>query len=126
MIRQGAGPGQGERTDIHVDAVLRDSHGDTHDVVSVIIEVKGCWNPELGTAMRTQLVDRYLKDNPCRHGLYLIGWFKCDQWDNSDDRKRRTPQLDKDGARKRFDTQAADLSQEGIRIKAFIMNTAIR
>jgi len=115
-----------ERTDIHVDAVVRGSNGKNHDSVSVIIEVKGCWHKERNTAMKTQLVDRYLKDNPCQHGMYLVGWFNCDQWDDEDYRKKGCPKYSIDKARKQFDAQAAELSQQGTRIKAFVMNTALR
>jgi hypothetical protein len=125
-IRRGEGAGHGERTDIHVDAVIRGVHGKEYDRVSVIIEAKGCWNKDLDHAMKTQLVDRYLKDNRCQHGLYLVGWFNCDQWDNKDYRKQQTPKLSIGGARKQFDTQASDLSQLGIQVRAFVMNTALR
>ncbi len=128
-IRWGGGSGKGERTDIHVDAIMRDSNGKTYDSVSVIIEVKGCWYTRdnvLDTAMETQLVYRYLKDNRCQHGLYLVGWFNCDQWDDKDGRKQSAPKISIDKARKKFDAQAADLSQQGVRIKAFVMNTALR
>ncbi len=47
-----------ERTDIHVDAVIRDERNEVFDLVKVIIEVKGCWHTELKTAMTTQLVER--------------------------------------------------------------------
>jgi hypothetical protein len=80
---------RGEETDIYVDAVVPNSAGGVSDRVSVIIEVKGCWNKkDLDTAMATQLVGRYLKDNRCQYGLYLIGWFNCDKWDESDTRKK--------------------------------------
>lgn len=125
-IRRGEGSGQGERTDIHVDAVVRGSHGEVYDSVTAIIEVKGCWNLELDHAMKTQLVDRYLKDNRCQHGLYLVGWFNCDQWDDEDYKKKRAPKLSIDEVQKKFDTQAAELSQQGIRIKALVVNTALR
>ena len=125
-IRRGEGSGKGERTDIHIDAVMRGSNGKNHDSVSVIIEVKGCWHKELDTAMKTQLVDRYLKDNPCQHGMYLVGWFNCDQWDYKDYRKKGGPQCSIDETRDRFDIQAAELSQQGKLIKAFVMNTALR
>ncbi|MEA1863778.1 MAG: hypothetical protein U9N46_01040 [Euryarchaeota archaeon] len=125
-IRRGEGSGKGERTDIYIAAVVRGSNGKNHDSVSVIIEVKGCWNKELDTAMKTQLVDRYLKDNPCQHGMYLVGWFNCDQWDDEDYRKKGCPKRSIDEAQNRFDIQAADLSQQDVRIKVFVMNTALR
>lgn len=61
---------RGERTDIHVDAVVN-GEGRDLDTVTVIIEVKGCWNPELLSATKDQLVGKYLVDNRCRHGIYL-------------------------------------------------------
>jgi len=126
QIRRGEGSGVGERTDIHVDAVVRDSQGGLHDSITVIIEVKGCWNPGLNHAMKTQLVDRYLKDNRCQHGLYLIGWFNCDQWDDDDRRKGQAPDLDIDEAQERFAAQAADLSRQGLQIRAIVINAALR
>lgn len=71
-IRRGEGSGIGERTDIHVTAVVPGLDAVSTEIIRVIIETKGCWNPELKTAMHMQLVDRYLKDNQCRHGIYLV------------------------------------------------------
>lgn len=125
-IRRGERTGKGERTDIHVAAISRGSSGEEYDRVSVIIEAKGCWNKDLNLAMKTQLVDRYLKDNRCQHGLYLVGWFNCDQWDDNDYRKQQTPKLSIEEARKQFEAQAAELSQSDVQVKAFVMNTALR
>jgi predicted NACHT family NTPase len=116
---------RGERTDIHVDAVIRDPRKEVYDSVTAIIEVKGCWNPELNREMETQLMDRYLKDNRCQYGLYLVGWFNCGKWDDTDYRKQRAPKLSKDEAQEQFDAQAVQLSQQGMRIKALVVNTAL-
>lgn len=127
-IRRGIGAGTGERTDIHVDAVIRPPHGEVYDTVTVIIEVKGCWHKELETAMKTQLFEHYLKDNRCRHGLYFVGWFYCNHWDDGDYRKKQTQKynLNIDEAKRKFDTQAQELSQQGVIIKALVLNTALR
>jgi hypothetical protein len=125
-LRRGYPPGQGRRTDIHVDAVIRGPDGEVYDSLTAIIEVKGCWNKELDQAMKTQLVDRYLKGNRCQHGLYLIGWFNCEQWDDDDYRKGQSPKRSMHEAQQRFDDQASELSQQDIRIKAVILNTALR
>lgn len=124
-LRPSQGNAKGERTDIHVDAIIK-SNGKISDCITVIIEVKGCWHEELNEAMETQLVDRYLKDNTCKHGLYLIGWFNCPQWDNQDYRKRKTPKITLEEAKAKFDQQAKDLSVSGINVKAFVLNTALR
>ncbi len=67
----------GDQTDIRIDAVSRENN----DKLTVIIECKGCWNSDLDSAMKNQLVDRYLNSAACRHGIYLVGWYHCDQWD---------------------------------------------
>jgi predicted NACHT family NTPase len=123
-IRKGTGTKPGEETDIHVDAVVQLPNG-TLDEISAIIEVKGCWNDELMTAMDTQLVERYLKDNACPFGLYLIGWFMCDQWDSQDYRRARTPKMTVEEARDHFDEQAANLSNSSRKIRAFVLNAAL-
>jgi predicted NACHT family NTPase len=114
----------GERVDLQVDAFVRLPNGEIQDCVSVIIEVKGCWNKDLDTAMQAQLVERYLKDNRCQHGLYLIGWFNCKQWDNKD--SRNPPKLNIEEAKQKFEAQAAELSKQGIKVKAVVLNTALR
>lgn len=76
--------------------------------------------------MQTQLVERYLKENRCQNGLYLVGWYNCDYWDNTDDRRRAAPSLEIAEVRARLERQATELSKEGILIKAFVINTARR
>jgi len=126
-IRMGTGEGTGETTDIYVDAIVKDGPSDTFNSVSVIIEAKGCWHGEVKTAMETQLVNRYLKDNHCQHGLYLVGWFKCDKWDSGDSKKASTPNWEKSEAERFFIEQAKTLSEQySLNVKAFVLNTAIR
>lgn len=125
-LRCSRGSAPGERTDIHVDAVTRGQDGQVYDSVTVIIEVKGCWNPELKDAMKTQLVDRYLNDNSCQYGLYLVGWFNCPQWDNDDYKKKRAPKISLYDARDQFNAQAAMTSEQGIQVKVMVINAALR
>jgi hypothetical protein len=125
-LRRGYGSKPGERTDIHVDAVLKRPNGETYDSITVIIEVKGCWHSEVKTAMATQLVERYLKDNVCSYGLYLIGWFSCPQWDDQYSRKKKTQKISIDEARKQFDEQAERLSISGNVVRAYVLNTSLR
>jgi hypothetical protein len=117
---------RGERTDIYVNAVVLGHRQDTYDSLTVIIEAKGCWHPELDNAMEMQLLGRYLQNNPCRHGLYLVGWFACDLWDNDDYRKRQVPKLTPKDAQRKFDGQALELSKQGKLIKALVINAALR
>jgi len=65
------GAAQGEQTDVHVEVVVPGVEPGLFEKLTVIIEVKGCWNPDLKHAMQTQLVDRYLTGADCRHGIYV-------------------------------------------------------
>ncbi|MCC0179248.1 hypothetical protein I4641_19990 [Waterburya agarophytonicola K14] len=125
-LRPSQGGAPGERTDLHIDAIIKNAKGEIYDSITVIIEVKGCWHNELYTAMETQLVNRYLQDNTCQHGLYLIGWFDCQQWDDSDRRKGSTSNISAIEAQENFNQQAEDLSSSGVMVKAFVLNTALR
>lgn len=88
VTRRHLGGGIGDRTDIKVDGLL--ASGTTGDVVSVIVEVKGCWNPGLRTAMESQLLDQYLTSESIRHGIYVVGWFISDCWPDEDPKKGRS------------------------------------
>ncbi len=125
-IRRGEGDAKGENTDIHVNAFVPDLRGGDLDVLTLIIEAKGCWNPKLKSAMETQLVGRYLKDNPCRHGLYLVGWYNCPQWDSGDYRRGQAPKKPLEEARQQFEAQAERLSYGDLEVRAFVLNTALR
>lgn len=118
---------RGERTDIHVNAVTQTASGDSYDSITVIIECKGCWNPELYQAMENQLVGRYLKDNHCKYGIYLVGWFNCTRWSNSDDRKQRAEKLCPNlrDTRQKLDNAAADLSKAAIRVQSVVLDTSL-
>lgn len=125
-IRRGEGDAHGERTDIKIDAVAPGGHLNEYGRVTVIIEVKGCWNGGLKRDMKGQLSDRYLAENQCRHGLYLVGWFLCAQWDADDDRKKHTPQMTVQEAQQFFDGQATGVSQGDLQIRAVVLDAALR
>ena len=60
--------------------------------------------------MKAQLSDRYLRENQCDHGLYLVGWFNCKQWNDNDYRKKRVPKKTLQEVKEQFDNQAEELS----------------
>ena len=73
-------PRRGTRTDVLVDAISSESGVGR---LTIVIEVKGCWNAEVRTALQTQLVDSYLAPNGWTHGIYLVGWYICPKWDSA-------------------------------------------
>jgi hypothetical protein len=103
------GAGAGTRTDIKVDALQRSENSDTFNTITTVIETKGCWNRELRTAMKTQLVDDYLVRLAAPVGIYLIGWFDKLKWDAADYRRNDTPNWSVEQAQRQFDEQAEGL-----------------
>lgn len=125
-IRRPPGPGMGKRTDIHVNAITTESYKSESNPLKAIIEVKGCWNKELENAMKEQLYDRYMQENRTNFGLYLIGWFKSQKWDEKDPRKRREPTINIAEAKTIFDIKARELSGEtGSYIRAFVLDIVL-
>jgi hypothetical protein len=114
-----------ERTDIHVDAVAPDPRSKEIDQLKVIIEAKGCWNREIKTAMETQLVNRYLKDNDCKHGVYLVGWFLCDAWSKADSRRRAVKSKTLNDLNDYLTRQACGVSRAGYQIRAVVLDASI-
>jgi hypothetical protein len=124
-IRRSFGGLPGERTDIHINIAIPTIEAGVFEKVTVIIEVKGCWNRELDHSMQTQLVERYMKDSECRHGIYLVGWFVCPQWDPDDGRLGATPKISMKDAQQKFESQAAGLSIGGNLVRSVVLNTAL-
>jgi hypothetical protein len=125
-IRRGEGEAEGERTDLHITGMVRGLKEGTFDQVRVIIEVKGAWHPDVDTAMETQLVDRYLRDNTCQHGIYLVGWYHCPQWDKESSSYKKSRKETHESSAERFAKQAAAMSKDGRRIRSFVLNAALR
>jgi hypothetical protein len=128
-VRHGRGGLAGERTDIHVDVAEPHSVESRPVRIRAIIEVKGCWHREVLTAMETQLRNRYLRDNDCRHGLYVVGWFLCPQWDTNDSRRAEAlrhmpPKIEEANAT--FEAQARGLSTGGVTLRSVLINASLR
>jgi predicted NACHT family NTPase len=116
---------RGQETDIHVDAVSK-GEGGLYETVSVVVETKCSWNPKLETDLESQLVGRYLRDNQCRHGIYLVGWFTSDRWDGEDYRSKRLPSSDAGALQQDLEAKAADLSKSGIHVRAMVLDASLR
>jgi hypothetical protein len=123
-IRGRRGKVQGEKPDIIVEAVKYDSYKKPIERLSLIIEVKCCFNKEYLTAMKTQLADRYLNNNQTKYGIYIGGWYMCDGWDFKDPRLKRSVGRNKTlrEIEKYFADQAKELSQNGLVVKSFVMD----
>lgn len=110
----------GQRTDIHIDV----RNPSTGRRLTVIVEVKGCWNKGVVTSMSTQLVDRYLAGKTYSHGIYLVGWFHCAQWPEGGDCKHAVPI---EALTEELQAEARRLSASGnVDVRAFVLDAALR
>lgn len=107
--------------DLLVEAIAKE----TGERAAVVIEVKGCWNRELNTSMGQQLVGRYLATDESAAGLYLVGWYLCDDWDREDYRRTGTPDWELARPREQFRTQAREHSSPGRRLEAIVLDARI-
>jgi hypothetical protein len=74
----------GSKTDILIS--MKNSESKTF---SIIIEVKGSWNKDLISSLKSQLVEKYMKPRGMNYGIYLVGLFKSDHWDEGSSRYQK-------------------------------------
>lgn len=123
-VRRNTGSGIGERTDIKVDATAGEQ--DSHHIITAVAEIKGCWNDDLNTAMRSQLWERYMSDIGTPFGIYLVCWFDPGPWNQTDRRRRRqVSRLDKESVENALKTQAEELGAEGALITVIILDCSL-
>ncbi len=126
-VRRGKlGGNSGEKTDISVIAFIKGELSGQEQEICVIIESKGCWHSELLIAMETQLVNRYLKDNQCRHGIYLVGWFGCPQCKKKNCKTKQCKTGSITDLRNLLNKQTLDLSKDGATIKEYVLDVSLR
>lgn len=126
QIRRGrSGEMPGQSTDIHVDAISHEGgQADHYGAISLIIEVKGSWNDGLMTDMEGQLRDRYMKNNDCRIGIYVVAHFRADRWLPTDDRRAKSDRWKIDELRTQLAEQARELSGSML-IRAFVLDASL-
>ncbi len=116
----------GEKTDIHVDAVISREDGFS-EKLSLIVETKGCWNDGLETDLKTQLVDRYLEENKCRHGIYLVGWYRCPAWTPEDYRYNKNAKYKSIKELNDFlENLVKNYNKDGLTVAIFVLDVTIR
>lgn len=114
------------RTDIHINTFRLRADGSEFDPITAVVEVKGCWNRQLPTAMEAQLVNQYLSplDVGRAIGIYLVGFFNCTTWFENDPRKRGCRDSSINELRAQLDQQALDLA-EGVCVRAFVLDARL-
>jgi hypothetical protein len=112
----------GEAVDLLLTAVAA-AEVDGAGEVAVSIELKCCWHRDLDTAMRDQLLERYL-DEDDNQGIYLVAYFDSPDWEDGDrDNRRACRRRDLPETRSFFAAQAEALSAvEVADIDAFVLD----
>lgn len=116
--------GTGERIDIQVDAV-GSTHSRPNPKLKLMIEVKRSGHSDVRNAMKSQLVDDYLSDDNSTVGLYVVGWYACDETP-----KTLTTGIDSYGNsaeewQKGFTRQAEALSDDSNDVKAIVLDASL-
>ncbi len=83
VVNREVQPERRHRTDILVQAWSQTPKGRLRqeEPLSVTIEVKGCWNPEVHTGAKEQLLEQYLRPYGLTHGIFLVAWFHSPYFD---------------------------------------------
>jgi hypothetical protein len=96
----------GTRTDIRFQAIRRDRKGNVADIITAVIETKGCWNGALRSSLKDQLYLDYMLRLGAPVGIYLVGWFNKVKWDPADSRRDKAPNLSAQELHVQLTTQA--------------------
>lgn len=126
QIRRTAPRGIGERLDLRIDAVAADAG--RYRTITVPVELKCAWHRDIDTAMREQLVDKYLADLHSRHGVYAVGWFDPTWWQaelaglGTDARRARVARRERDELHDLLTRQAQRLKGEGYEIRVVMLD----
>jgi len=124
--RPSTGRGTGQRPDLVVRKEVTQPDGSSFEL-RCAVEVKRCCNDGVKSSMSRQLVDRYLARGAFSAGIYLVIWFDQQSWSEVDKSNRdRVPFSAIDEAQAYLEAQAAELSDNGIQVKAFILDASLR
>lgn len=113
----------GSQTDLWVQAF--DEHG---SALTICIEVKCNWNNSAKTALKEQLIDKYMSGQTATAGIFLLGWFGCDCWDRSDNRRTAATAIwsDMDSAIADLQKQAEKEQNNGSTVRSIIIDCTLR
>lgn len=107
-----------ERNDIYVEC----NDSESGQKLKVVCEVKGCWNRGVLTNMKTQLADRYMATTNTKHGIYIVGFFDCDEWPYEGKRRHDSANHTLESLRESLDTQAFELAEKGLSVIPVVLD----
>lgn len=113
----------GSRTDLWIQAFDERGSG-----LTICIEVKCNWNDSAKTALKEQLIDKYMSGKTATAGIILLGWFECDIWDRNDNRRTAATALwsDMDSAIADLQKQAEKEQNNGSAVRSIVIDCTLR
>lgn len=115
QIRRTKPSGIGERADLLIEASPVGDPGTRR--LSLPVEVKGAWNDDLRTAIRDQLVNRYMRDTAATHGTYIVAWPDLKSWkDKTDNRRNKVAKVDRETIEADLARLAASFAEGGVTV----------
>ena len=103
----------GARTDIWIDAIDVASKSR----LSLCIEVKGSWNSSAKTAIKNQLVHKYMGNGGADAGILALGWF-----DAPSPYKAKNQWKSMELAEMGLNSQAEDARSQGYRVYSMVLD----
>ena len=113
----------GSRTDIWIQATDENAQ-----VSTLCIEVKCNWNASAKSALKDQLIKKYMSGGTAGAGILLLGWYACPDWDNDDNRQANSTKTwsDIDAARTDLERQADQECKAGHWVSAKVIDCSLR
>jgi hypothetical protein len=126
VVPNPTGKGRPKSADIQVTAPLGEFVEGAGNA-RVLIEVKGCWERKVKSAMKDQLAENYLKRLDLKFGIYVVFWFPPDGWTAKDSNwGRGVSKLDLSAVRDLFEAQAEELNSTGrVSVGSFVFDCSL-
>jgi hypothetical protein len=127
QVRRVRPTGLSERTDIRFDATNQGAAKSPADQITVVAEVKGCWNDGIFGSIQSQLVNRYMADLQSICGIYIAVWFDLESWTRDDSRRAKAAAHgDREELRLNLEARAAQETRGGRRVAVVILDASLR
>ena len=116
QLNRGLKGKEGARTDIWLDAFSSDSSRHW----KLCIEVKGSWNKTAKTALKEQLIDKYMHNGGADAGILLVGWFQSKSF------KIKKVWKNEQSAKEQLKTQVSEAQIQDPLVEARVINCEYR
>jgi hypothetical protein len=116
MVHSTNAAGAYTRVDLQADTSIATGHAADRlqpATLRLRIEVKGAWHDDVKDAQRDQLAAEYLREAGPQTGIYLVGWYPPELWNDQDDsRKQKAARHTKAALEEHLERQAEEIQRK--------------